>query len=68
MPRTIDEQIAALTPLDAQTTARLAGYAQPKQFNDYRAKARVMPNARLEKLAVRLEELAERARNLKRRT
>ena len=38
---TIDEQIAALAPLDAHTIARLAGYASHKQLNDYRVKGRL---------------------------
>ena len=62
---TIDEQIAALAPLDAHTIALLAGYAHAKQFNDYRSKARIMPDARLEKLAIRLEELVAITRRLK---
>lgn len=63
--RTIDDQLRVLEPLDAYTTALLAGYANRKQFTDYRAKGRVMPNARLEKLALRLEQLVASIRGMK---
>ena len=61
----IDEQIAALAPLNAHTIALLAGYASRKQLNDYRLKGRIMRPARLERLALRLEQLATLARNMK---
>ena len=61
----IDEQIAALAPLDAHTIALLAGYRSRKQLNDYRAKGRLLRDARLERLAVGLEQLAALARTIK---
>jgi hypothetical protein len=64
----VDEQIAALAPLDAHTLAVLAGYTSHKQFNDYRAKGRLISNTRLERLATRLEQLATLARNMKKWT
>ena len=62
---TIDDQIRALVPLSATQIAQLAGYAQIKQFNDYRKKGRVMNPARLEKLAIRLEQMAGKVRDMK---
>ena len=62
---TIDEQIAAMAPLDAHAIARMAGYASHKQLNDYRAKGRLLRAARLERLALELERLAACARDMK---
>ena len=62
---TIDEQIAALAPLNAHEIALLAGYSSHKQLNDYRFKGRLLRAARLERLAVELERLAVLAREMK---
>jgi len=62
---TVDDQLAALAPLDSGSVARLAGYAVgPTQLREYRYKGKRMPPKRLLLLAERLRGLAEVAERL----
>jgi hypothetical protein len=62
---TLDDQLDALRPLTPGAVVTLAGYKSgSNQLTDFRAKGRTIPRARLEALAVRLEQLAAAAREI----
>jgi hypothetical protein len=62
---TVDEQIDALKPLGAGTIAALAGYsAGSGQFSSYRQRGNPISRKRLRKLAIKLQELADLAKEM----
>jgi hypothetical protein len=56
----LDEQLAALAPLQPKAIATLLGYSSQQALTNLRAKGRTIPPERMAALAERLRRIADR--------